>query len=133
VAYISLRYCLTVKSLKDLKKSLRHQTFFRGWTIPAIKLAFVSVVDVSLLFRSRSKQFDYDARMHLRSEIRRSQRLNEITFRGNRTMPIAYIIPRLEALAQPIAIDRLLGFIKKRLVLVMTQLISFVSLGKIRG
>ena len=48
-------------------------------------------------------------------------------------MPITYIILRLEALAQPIAIDRLLRFIKKRVVLVMTQLISLVSLGRIRG
>jgi len=48
-------------------------------------------------------------------------------------MPIAYIILRLEALAQLIAIDRLLRFIKKRVVLVMTQLISLVSLRRIRG
>jgi hypothetical protein len=48
-------------------------------------------------------------------------------------MPIAYTILRLEALAQPIAIDRLLRFIKKRVVLVMTQLISLASLGRIRG
>ena len=48
-------------------------------------------------------------------------------------MPIAYINMRLEALAQPIAIDRLLRFIEKRVVLAMTQHISLVSLGRIRG
>jgi hypothetical protein len=48
-------------------------------------------------------------------------------------MPIAYTILWLEALAQPIAVDRLLRFKKKRVVLVMTQLINLVSLGKIGG
>lgn len=48
-------------------------------------------------------------------------------------MSIAYTILRLEALAQPIAIDRLLRFIKKARVLVQIKFISLVSLGKIGG
>jgi len=48
-------------------------------------------------------------------------------------MPIECTLLRLEALAQPVAIDRLLRFIKKYVVLVMVKLISLVSLGRIGG
>jgi hypothetical protein len=39
-------------------------------------------------------------------------------------MSNAYEMLRLEALAQPIAIDGLLGFIKKRKVIVMVRFLS---------
>jgi hypothetical protein len=45
-------------------------------------------------------------------------------------MPIEYTILRLEALAQPVAIDHVLRLIKKRVLLVMVQLISLVTLGR---
>jgi len=46
------------------------------------------------------------------------------------TMPIEYTLLRLEALAQPVAIDHVLRLIKKRVLLVMVQLISLVTLGR---
>jgi hypothetical protein len=42
-------------------------------------------------------------------------------------MANAYETLRLEALAQPVAIDGLLGFIKKRKVLVMVRLLSLLA------